>query len=85
MWAGRGSDRPAHIHPTTNMKEGDDMVQVPETARLYTRRDYLTIKVTMTGESNVWAAIEAVSSTAIEHPEWDMDERRTWDEWEATS
>lgn len=25
---------------------------------------------------------EAVASTAMEHPEWDMDEERTWDEWE---
>lgn len=28
------------------------------------------------------AAVEAVNSTAIEHPEWDLDERRTFDEWE---
>lgn len=27
--------------------------------------------------------MEAVSSTAIEHPEWPMDEKRTWEEWEA--
>ena len=28
-------------------------------------------------------AADAVASTAIEHPEWDLDEKRTWDEWEA--
>jgi hypothetical protein len=28
-------------------------------------------------------ADEAVSSVAIEHPEWDMDEARTWNEWVA--
>lgn len=33
--------------------------------------------------ADVWTAVEAVSSTAIEHPEWDMDEMKTWAEWEA--
>lgn len=47
-----------------------------------TRRHYLMTKAVMDGAS-IWLATEAVASTAIEHPEWDMDERRTWDEWEA--
>lgn len=29
-------------------------------------------------------ANEAVASTAIEHPEWDMDEVRTREEWAAS-
>jgi len=31
-----------------------------------------------------WLAVEAVSSVALEHPEWDMDERRTPADWAAT-
>lgn len=46
-----------------------------------TRREYLTIKALVGGTH--WAiAIEAVSSTALEHPEWDMEEQKTYDEWE---
>jgi hypothetical protein len=29
-------------------------------------------------------AVEAVATTAIEHPEWDMTETKTWFEWEQT-
>jgi len=64
-----------------------------ETMRM-TRRAYLTLKVMMAQPehpspasmqpfaTNMMVAIEAVSSTAIEHPEWDMDEERTFAEWE---
>jgi hypothetical protein len=45
------------------------------------RRQYLIAR-TMMGGADIFLAIEAVSSTAIEHPEWDMEEQRTWDEWE---
>lgn len=46
-----------------------------------TRRRYLLIKACLAGAH--WTiAHEAVSSTAIEHPEWDMEEERTWAEWE---
>jgi hypothetical protein len=46
-----------------------------------TRRRYLTIKAMEAGAS--WPlAVEAVASTAIEHPEWDMDETKTYEEWE---
>lgn len=47
-----------------------------------TRRFYMVAQSVMRG-SGVVLAIEAVSSTAIEHPEWDMDETKTWDEWKA--
>jgi len=53
--------------------------------REMTRRNYLTIKATIITGTDVFSAIEAVASTAIEHPEWNMDERRTWDEWEKES
>jgi hypothetical protein len=46
-----------------------------------TRRQYLTIKA-LVGGTTWFTAIEAVSSTALEHPEWDMDETKTYDEWE---
>lgn len=49
------------------------------------RRQYLLIKAMepIDGQPVHWAvAMEAVSSTAIEHPEWDMNEEKTWAEWE---
>ena len=52
-----------------------------------TRRRYLILKACQSvhpREATAFAfiAAEAVASTAIEHPEWDMDEVRSWDEWE---
>jgi len=26
---------------------------------------------------------EAVASTALSHPEWELTERKTWEEWES--
>lgn len=49
-----------------------------------TRRNYLTIKALAAGGGPFLAA-EAVATTALEHPEWDMEEKRTFDEWEAGS
>jgi hypothetical protein len=46
-----------------------------------TRRRYLLIKAILCGVPPL-LAVEAVASTALEHPDWDMDERRTWREWE---
>jgi hypothetical protein len=51
-------------------------------APLLTRREYLIAVACLAG-APVFMAAEAVASTAVEHPEWDMDERRTWREWEA--
>lgn len=53
-----------------------------EQERRYTRRQYLVYRTVMEGTS-VFLAQEAVASTALEHPEWDMDETFTWAEWEA--
>jgi hypothetical protein len=54
-----------------------------------TRRDYLIVRaLEMSGDgldrgdlTNVFLAREAVDSTALAHPEWDMDERKTFEEW----
>ena len=49
-----------------------------------TREQYLLITLLKTlGSINVARAREAVHSTALAHPEWDMQEIKTWDEWEA--
>lgn len=48
-----------------------------------TRRMYLILKVLEKDDQVGWGlASEAVASVAIEHPEWDMDEEKTWEEWE---
>ncbi len=50
----------------------------------WTRREWLILETLAHGASSVMLAIEAVSTTALEHPEWDMDERKTWAEWVKT-
>jgi hypothetical protein len=47
-----------------------------------TRRMWLTIRAVATGTS-LFNAVEAVATTALAHPEWDMDELRTGAEWAA--
>lgn len=49
-----------------------------------TRRQYLVIKTVLAG-SNWLSAQEAVASTAMSHPDWDMDEVHTFAEWEHTT
>lgn len=53
----------------------------PGTPSPITRRDYLILKALEMG-AGIFLANEAVSSTAMEHPEWDMTETKTWNEWE---
>lgn len=48
---------------------------------LLTRRQYYLFKV-MLGGVVPNLAVEAVATTALEHPEWDMEEARTWGQWE---
>jgi hypothetical protein len=48
-----------------------------------TLRTYLTLCAMRDVECSMALAMEAVSSVAIEHPQWDMDERRTYAEWMA--
>jgi hypothetical protein len=45
-----------------------------------TRYSWLVIQAMQRGADPL-LAIEAVSSTAIEHPEWNLDETRTLEEW----
>lgn len=47
-----------------------------------TKRQYLTRKA-LEGGADIWTAIESVATTAMEHPEWDMDEKKTRAEWES--
>lgn len=48
-----------------------------------TFRAYLMCRAMELTSCTPLLAAEAVASTAIEHPEWDMGESRTWAEWEA--
>lgn len=50
--------------------------------KMWTRRQYMTAQAILHG-ANVFVAPEAVSSVALEHPEWDMNEQKTWNEWVA--
>lgn len=47
----------------------------------WTRHAWLTTRLLILG-ADVFTATEAVASTLLAHPEWDPDEKRTWDEWE---
>lgn len=46
-----------------------------------TRRRYLLINILEAG-TDPFVALESVASTALAHPDWDLDEERTWEEWE---
>lgn len=63
----------ASVPPLHYMLSGDDDVM--------TRRRYLIIQALISG-AGLFATSEAVASTALEHPEWDMEETKTWKEWE---
>lgn len=47
---------------------------------LMTLKDYLLCSTILAG-ADIWTATEAVYSTALAHPEWNLEERRTWEEW----
>ncbi len=51
--------------------------------RRFPRRLFLTYEAIIVSGSSILEAMEAVSSTAIEHPEWNMEEQLTWAEWES--
>ena len=42
---------------------------------------YLTVKACMGGAA-FWIVQEAVASTALSHPEWELTEKKTFAEWE---
>jgi hypothetical protein len=47
-----------------------------------TRRQYL-IRVAILNGASWMLAAEGVDSTAMEHPEWDMEETHTEEEWQS--
>lgn len=53
----------------------------PANPDVYSRRKYMILKALNTG-CTVFEAMEAVSSVAIENPGWDMEELKSWTEWE---
>lgn len=56
----------------------------PDTApgrKTVTRRTWMFLRVMETTDCGPITAMEAVSSTALAHPEWDMTESRTLAEW----
>lgn len=48
---------------------------------ILSRRAYLVMKAIMDG-ADYFTATEAVASTALANPDWDMEEEHTWEEWE---
>lgn len=48
----------------------------------FTRRQYMIRKL-VHGGTQFPTAAEAVTNASRNHPDWDMDEQRTWAEWEA--
>lgn len=46
-----------------------------------TRRQWLTHQAVV-GGMKVGDAMKAVARTAIDYPEWDMDETHTWEFWQ---
>ena len=65
------------------MKEINELNEKPADDQILTKRQYL-VRRAMAAGAYMWTAMEAVASVAIEHPEWDMDEEKTWKEWEAS-
>ena len=48
-----------------------------------TRRHYLIAQAMCADPApGIFLAVEAVATTAIEHPDWDMEEVKQWTEWE---
>jgi hypothetical protein len=53
-----------------------------EKDRKLTRRQYLVLATALEKpQSNILSILEAVDSTALAHPEWDMEEEKTWTGW----
>lgn len=48
------------------------------------RRTYLMVKLSRSTDASIFEAIAAVNTAATEHPEWDMNEYRTLEQWEAS-
>ena len=47
-----------------------------------TRRRYLIVSTLINSPGlSIWDAIDQVARTAAAHPDWDMDETKTWAWW----
>lgn len=49
---------------------------------LISRRVYLILAAMHQSRCGYGMAAEAVSSVALEHPDWDLSEERSWEDWE---
>jgi len=62
------------------------ITSMTDNSMVISRRSYLTLKSRQPSQHTfpvpLRVAVEAVATMAIEHPEWDMDEIKTWDQWE---
>lgn len=47
-----------------------------------TRRGFLILKAMAETGLPYSVASDAVRQVEVEHPAWDLDEKRTWSEWE---
>lgn len=52
-----------------------------EEPKRFTRRQLLVYELLMEEGVHPLQAVEAVDSTALAHPEWDMEEAFTFSEW----
>jgi hypothetical protein len=62
------------------------ITSMTDDSMMISRQSYLTLKSRQPSQHAfpvpLCVATEAVATMAIEHPEWDMDEIKTWDQWE---
>jgi hypothetical protein len=47
-----------------------------------TRTTYMIVKANLAGGS-FWENQEAIDTAISRHPEWNLAEMKSWDEWEA--
>lgn len=59
----------------------DHIIRSASRDGLFTRRQFITRKLMLRGIP-MWQAIDAVTSVQSGHPDWNMDEKRTWENWE---
>ena len=62
---------------------GFDTPVAADTWPLLTRRQYLVLSTMEQTGCDVFLAMEAVASTALENPTWDMNEKRTFQGWDS--
>lgn len=84
--ASKVSDPPSPVRSTAQESKGDTSTDSRKKGSnekvLWTRRNYLTYCSIVYSGANIFVASESVSSVALAHPDWDMEEKKTWIEWE---